>query len=79
LEWVTAKHGGDETFSKNLVHHMAKATWCETTESKLAAKKICRTEQHRAVGAIESHYKDKSHLAALAVKTFGNVSYQQYT
>jgi hypothetical protein len=23
LEWITAKHGGDEAFSKNLVHHMA--------------------------------------------------------
>jgi hypothetical protein len=33
LEWITAsKHGGDEAFSKNLVHHMAKAKWCETTE-----------------------------------------------
>ena len=31
-----------------------------------------------AASAIESHFKDKAHLAALAFKTFGNVSYQQY-
>jgi hypothetical protein len=57
---------------------MAKAKWCETTESQLAAKKIRFTEQRRVVSAIESHFKDKAHLAALAFKTFGNVSYQQY-
>ena len=60
LEWITAKHGGNETFSKNFVHHMAKAKWCETSESQLAAKKIRFTEQRRAASAIESHFKDKA-------------------
>jgi hypothetical protein len=45
---------------------MAKAKWCETTESQLAAKKIRFTLQRRATSAIESHFKDKAHLAALA-------------
>jgi hypothetical protein len=63
LEWTTTKHGGDEALSKGLVHHMAKATWCETTESQLAAKKIRFTEQRRAVSATESHFKDKAHLS----------------
>jgi hypothetical protein len=78
LEWITLKNGGDETFSKNLVHHMSKAKWCDTTESQLAAKKIRFTEQRRAASAIERHCKDKAHLAALAFKAFGNVSYQQH-
>ena len=77
LEWITTKHGGDEAFSKDPVHRTAKATRCETTESQLATNQIRLTEQRRAVSAIESHYKDKAHLTALAVKTFGNASYQQ--
>jgi hypothetical protein len=50
----------------------------QNAEPQLAAKKIRFTEQRRAASAIESHFKDKAHLAALAFKTFGNVSYQQY-
>jgi hypothetical protein len=66
LEWITAKHGGDEALSTNLVHHMAKANWYETTESQLAAKKIRFTEQRRAASAIESHFKDKAHTWRLS-------------
>jgi hypothetical protein len=80
LEWITAKHSGDEALSKNLVHHMARQRGARRQNRSWPPRTfVSRSSAVHTMPCsqcyIESHFKDKAHLAALAFKTFGNVSY----